>query len=150
MGLAMSETFAVNASTGASTHYTGYDFTGFCRGHDGRYYGIKADGLYLLDGKADAMIDFGDLDFGTSAEKRIAAAYGSYASPEPMNLHITEGEDTYDYPGRGVSETIEPHRFDTGKGLRSNYFGVAASNTDGAYFELDAVELAVVATSRRI
>lgn len=146
----MNETFAVNASTGASTHYTGYDFTGFCRGHDGRYYGIKADGLYLLDGKADATIDYGDLAFGTPAEKLLSGAFFEGLSDSYMSIGLTAESDEYWYDARSFSDTPNAHRFDTGRGLKANYFGVKMKNTEGEYFEIDAVELAVVKTQRRI
>lgn len=144
------ETFAINATTGASTHYTGYDFTAMCRGHDGRYYGIKADGLYLLNGPANSVVDFGDINFGTSAEKKLATAYATYKSDARMNMSITAMGETYEYPARSLSDVLNTERFDIGKGLRANHFGVGMSNTDGEYFELESAELAVVATTRRI
>ena len=143
-------TFSINAETGASTQYTGYGFDSFCRGHDGKYYGIKADGIYLLEGTVESAIDFGDLNFGSTAEKRILTAYVSGSSDDLLNLHITDENDTYEYPARQIGEGNNTVRFDVGKGLKANYFGVKLTNTDGADFAIDAVEIAAVATSRRI
>lgn len=143
-------TFSVNAETGASTQYTGYSFDSFCRGHDGKYYGIKADGIYLLEGQADSEVDFGDLNFGTTAEKRLLTSYTSGESDDLLNLHVTDERDTYEYPARQINEGNNTVRFDVGKGLKANYFGIKITNTDGADFAIDAVEIAAVATSRRI
>jgi hypothetical protein len=149
MGLTMT-TYAVNAETGASTRYTDYGFDSFCKGPDGKYYGIKADGLYLLEGTAESVIDFGDLDFGTSAEKAVQAAYISGASADPLVMTITQDDEDYEYPARSCSDKIKTHRVDTGLGLQANYIGVKVGNQDGSDFTIDAVELAAVALSGRI
>jgi hypothetical protein len=149
-------TYAINVMTGASTRYDNFGFDSFCRAEDGKYYGIRADGIYRLEGAddagvpIDADIDFGHLDFGTSAEKRIATAYAGVASDEVMELRIQVGDETYDYPARSSSETLQQQRFDVGKGLKSNYFDVSIHNTDGGDFEMDSIEIAAVSTSRRI
>lgn len=149
-------TLCTNIKTGAATEYSGYGFESFCRAHDGRYYGINEGGLYLLDGETDdgveisAVIDYGDIDFRASALKSLAAAYAQAASEERMELRITQNGDEYEYLARSYSEEMQAQRFDTGKGLRANFFGVKIANTEGCDFTLDSVELAVVATSRRI
>lgn len=141
-------TYAVNEN-GATTRYTGYDFESFCH-FNGKYYGIKADGLYLLDGTADAFVDLGDLDFGTSLEKRVTNAYVGGASDAQLELTITQRGTEYTYPARSYDSETNVQRFDTGKGLRANYFGVKVSNVEQSPFTIDAVEVAAVATSRRI
>lgn len=149
-------TLCTNAKTGAATEYTNYGFESFCRGHDGRYYGIKAGGLYLLDGDTDdgtsidSVIDYGDIDFGASTLKSVAAAYANVSSSDKMELRITQEGVEYEYAARSCSEEIQAQRFDTGKGLRANFFGVKIANTEGCDFTLDSVELAAVETSRRI
>ena len=141
-------TYAVNEN-GATTRYTGYDFDSFCH-FNGKYYGIKADGLYLLDGTANATVELGDMDFGTSLEKHRASAYVGCASDAPMELTITQRGTDYTYPTRSYDDATNVQRFDVGKGLRANYFGVRVSNVDQSPFTIDAVEVAAVATSRRI
>lgn len=149
-------TLCTNIKTGAATEYTNYGFDSFCIGHDGRYYGIKASGLYLLDGDADdgasidSVIDYGDIDFGTSALKIVAAAYANVASGDQMEIRITQEGVEYEYHARSCSEEIQTQRFDTGRGLRANFFGVKVANASGCDFTLDSVELAAVETSRRI
>lgn len=142
-------TFAVNEN-GATTRYSDYAFDSFCKGPDGRYYGIKSDGIYLLEGAVDSHVDCGDISFGTSAMKKLAGAYVAVASEADMLLHVTENGKTFDYPSRPRRDDIGVHRFDVGKGLRANYFGIALSNTDSATFTMDTVEVAAIPVSRRI
>lgn len=142
-------TYAVNQN-GATTRYGNYGFDSFCKGPDGRYYGIKADGLYLLEGTTDSTIDFGDLNFGTSALKAILPPYVACGSDDKLMLTVTQNEVDYDYLSRGYDATMKVQRFDVGKGLRSNYFGVKLSNIDGSDFTIDAVEVPAKPLSRRI
>ena len=124
-------TLCTNAKTGAATEYTNYGFESFCRAPDGNYYGIKAGGLYLLSGETDdgakvnSIVDYGDIDFGTSELKHLLAAYANVASSEYMALLITQEGDEYEYLARSCSDQIKTQRFDTGKGLRANFFGVS-------------------------
>ena len=143
-------TYAVN-SNGATTRYANYGFDSFCRGTDGKYYGIKADGLYLLEGAVDAEVDFGDLDFGTSALKGMTNAYISGQSDNKMRITVTEGSKSYTYVARDYDDANKTQRVDFGKGLRSNYFGIKLhNNADGSDFTIDAVEIAAVPKTRRI
>ena len=143
-------TFCINKITGASTRFTGYDFNSMFRGTDGKYYGVKADGIYLLEGEAEASVDFGDINFGTSLEKRLMSAYAGCQSEQPLVLEVTQCEETYDYPARSASDCLNVVRFDLGRGLRANYYGIAIKNQDGTDFTIDSVELTALPTTRRI
>lgn len=149
MGIAMT-TYAVNQN-GATTRYGNYGFDSFCKGPDGRYYGIKADGLYLLEGSVSSEVDFGDLDFGTSALKSVQAIYANCSSSQPLKVKVTlPDESSYTYAMRTFSENIKTHRADPGKGLSANYFGLSLLNDEAGSFELDGVEVAAIERSRRI
>lgn len=143
-------TFCINKTTGATTSLTGYSFNSMFKASDGKYYGVKADGIYLLEGKADASVDLGDVGFGTSAEKRMSAAYAGCQSSEPLVLEVTQCGDTYEYPARNAPDCLDVVRFDLGRGLRANYYGIAVKNQSGADFTIDSVELLAAPTSRRI
>lgn len=143
-------TYAVNAKTGATSEYTWPAFLGMVKGHDGKYYGIKADGLYLLDGAADAVIDFGKSDLGTDTEKRLAAGYATFSSAEPMNLAVEVEGAAYTYVSRGFSANLQPQRFDVGRGLKGTFFNFTITNTNGAAFYLTSVGIAPAGTTRRI
>lgn len=146
MGLTMT-TLSVQLDTSAATRYSNYGFDSFCRGPDGRYYGIKADGLYLLEGEVEGEVDFGDLNFGTTGQKGLQTAYVSASSPEPLTLLVTDESGEYEYSARTSSETVDTHRFDTGRGLRANYFTLKLRGTG---FAVDALEVAAILFSRRI
>ena len=139
-------TLATNLKTGATTRYTGYDFNSMFLGHDGRYYGVKADGLYLLEGKADSEVDFGDLDFGTSQHKKLVAAYISGRLGNHMTLKVFD----YEYQTRSYDPESNTQRFDPGKGFRENYFPIRLANNEGADFTIDSLEITAVASQRRI
>lgn len=140
-------TLSVQLDTAAATRYSDYGFDSFCKGPDGRYYGIKTDGLYLLEGDVEGTVDFGDLNFGTTAMKALQPAYVSASSPEPLTLIVTDESGEYEYQARTSSETVDTHRFDTGKGLKANYFTLKLRGTG---FAVDALEVAAIPLSRRI
>ena len=149
-------TLCTNLKTGAATEYTNYAFDSFCRAHDGKYYGIKSDGLYLLEGvddsgsNIDSVIDYGDLDFGTDALKHVTNTYANVSSSDKMELRITQSGNEYSYLARSYSDDVQTHRFDCGRGLRANLFGIKIANTEGCDFTLDSVEISVVKTKRRV
>ena len=147
--------WAVNAETGATTRYEGFDFNSYAKIGDS-YFGCKADGIYQLDGDTDAgepiraMVSFGKQDFGTSALKRITNAYVGVSGQGRLFLKIMAEGQEYTYAARSYDENIQVQRFDTGKGLRVNWLEFELYNADGEDFELASVEFAVVPTSRRI
>lgn len=143
-------TYAVNEVTNASTRYTGYGFDSFCKGPDGKYYGVKSDGLYLLEGPVNSEIDFGDIGFGSSVLKSIPAVYVTCLSTEKLMLKVIQSGVEYEYAARGYDDTLEAQRFDPGKGLRANYFGLKLANIDGSEMTVDTVEPLVTTLSRRI
>lgn len=145
-------TFAINMTNGASTRYSDYAFDSFCQGPDGKYYGIKADGLYLLEGEfnGDASIGLGNIDFGSRTLKFLPAAYVQASSDDVLELVVSGGGDEYEYPARSSSDTLKTHRFDLGKGLRENYFELTLRNTNGSKFDIDNFEIPEVKSKRSI
>lgn len=144
--------WVLNTLTDATTRYEYFDFDSFCRAEDGKYYGIRADGIYLLEGETDAgfdidsAINFGRLSLGTTALKHLTNAYAAVSSSAQMMLII----DGNTYLARGNSLTQKGQRFDVGKGLRQTYFTPIMVNVTGCAFVLDSLELAALATDRRI
>ena len=139
--------WCVNLGSGATTRYTGFDFTSYSGD-----YATASDGLYEVGASAtvDASINFGEEDFGADQEKRILAAYLECLSTEPLVVSIaTANGVVYNYPARSSSETLNTHRIDPGKGLRSNRFNIIVSN-NGDDFKLASVSFAPVASNRRI
>jgi hypothetical protein len=142
----------VTLGVNASTKFTNYEFDSFCKGADGNYYGIRAEGLYLLSGDSDngtdidAHVDLGTLNFGSSLLKRGYAAYLAGTSDDKMVM----GVNGYEYVARSFDDAPSVHRVDIGKGIRANYFDLTVGNRNGAAFELDSVEFKPAGTGRRI
>jgi hypothetical protein len=145
-------TWSVTLGSNASTNYTNYEFDSFCKGPDGEYYGIKSDGLYLLNGDTDdgaeieASIDLGELNMGTSKLKRLDNIYIAAASAKKLVI----GVNGYSYDTRSNSLTMQEHRADIGKGIRATFLSVTVSNKEGSHFEIESLEARAVPTSRRI
>lgn len=149
-----SETWVVNTESSASTRYDGYGFNSFAAIGD-RHYGCRADGVYLLEGGDDAGhpisagVSLGQHDFGTQALKSMDAVYVGVSSSGALFLKVGDGENEYTYKARRNDERMKTQRFDTGRGLRSNFFTFELTN-EGDAFELDSVTFHVVASQRRI
>ena len=148
--------WAVNATNLAATTYSNFAFTSISEG-----YGTLADGLYALAGADDAgaeilaKVSFGKVDFGSEALKLMPAAYAGFASESPLSLTVGYVDETgdfveYDYPTRAQCQSLAVQRFDTGKGLRANWFELAVSNTDGADFQMAFISFEPSASQRRI
>ena len=145
----------VVSEKGQSSRYEGYEFNSFSK-LGSRYYGMKADGLYLLEGEDDAgapiqaSIGLGMMDFGTSALKRIANCYIGLSSSGTAFLKVIANGEEYLYAARSDDPYMATQRVDIGKGIRANYMTFELYNSNGCDFELNSVEFAAVALNRRI
>lgn len=153
--------WALTTSNRALSQYDHYPFTGFAQ-HGGRYYGVAADGVYLLDGDDDngtpvsAAVRTALMNFGTAKHKRLPAVYLAYRSPGPLALKVVTTSDTgapverwyrvRERPTTALRET----RVDIGRGLRSVYWQLELVNTDGADFDLDTMTLVPMILTRRL
>lgn len=137
-----------NLANGSVTKYTGYDFNSYAGS-----YALKSDGLWQLDADKPvaATVDFGSEDFGSDYEKAMPSCYVGMAGDAPLMLTVSQPDGSeYDYEARSYSETLDIHRIDTGRGLRSSWFGLKLSNIDGADFELQSVAFTPAQQTRRI
>ena len=160
-----SETWVVNTdksggtpgrpATFASLRYENFDFNSFAR-FQGTAFGARGDGIYLLEGDDDAgkrikaSVDFGKQRFGTSAFKRVPAAYVGTSSSGKLFMRVTWNDNDYIYAARSFDEELRTQRFDLGKGLKANYIEFELYNGDGEDFDLDTVEFIQVPLDRRI
>lgn len=148
------EAWVVNADSNASTRYDGFGFNSFAA-FGGKHYGCRADGVYLLGGANDAGrpiiggVNFGQHDFGTQSLKSMDAVYVGVSSSGALFLKVGDGQKEYTYRARRNDPRMKTQRFDTGRGLRSNFFTFDLTN-DGDAFELDSVAFNVIASNRRI
>ncbi|GDY37217.1 hypothetical protein [Acidovorax sp. NB1] len=154
-GVDDSETWAVNAETGASSRYESYGFNSYAV-IDGVAYGAKSSGIFKLEGDDDAgepiqaHLHFGQHDFGMPEIKSVPNVYVGVGASGAVYLRAGDGKDAYLYRVRHTDTRQATQRFDLGKGLRASYFTFELYNEGGADFELDTIRFEVVPLKRRI
>lgn len=130
------------------TRYTNFPFTQIVRHHN-KYYGVAADGLYLLEGETDD----GDpiawsfrtvlTDAGSKQFKRVRSVYigGRLTSQTTVTLVVGEEQDlTYSYTTPRGSNA-QNYRQMFGKGVRTRYFALELSDASGNFIEVDSLDL---------
>lgn len=141
--------WCLNLDNLSATNYTDFDFTSASGG-----YGTKADGIYLLEGSglvANWLVGFGKHNFGSEKEKHLPAVYLGATSDEPITLRIgTASGEEYDYDARSCGASMNMHRIDVGRGLRSNWFDLTLLQSNGSDFTLASVSFMPLASSRSI
>lgn len=147
--------WVINRRTGATWRYEGYNFTRYLQTRE-HSYGVKQDGIYLLDGDLDiaapiqASVDFGRKNFGTTLAKRLESIYLTADSDGDMSLRVEDDSgNEYFYTVRGVSP-LDTTRAELGRGLRANYYSLQLYNVDGADFELANIEFLTAVLKRRL
>ncbi len=154
-GVDDSETWAVNAETGASSRYESYGFNSYAV-IDGVAYGAKSSGIFKLEGDDDAgepiqaHLHFGKHDFGMPEIKSVPFVYVGVGASGAVYLRAGDGKDAYLYRVRHTDTRQATQRFDIGKGLRASYFTFELYNEGGADFELDTIRFEVVPLKRKI
>lgn len=137
----------INLKTGAAARYSGADYTSFSNG-----YGTTAAGIYTISdaGSVDAYAHLGNENFGVENEKFMPASYVGAESDAAIGLDVTAHGTTYSYQARSFSTSLNIHRIDCGRGLRSNYFGLKLTNPGGGKFKIASLSFAPAASSRRV
>lgn len=149
------EVWVVNDESSASAMYEDYSFNSFAK-FDGKYYGAKSDGIYLLDGDTDdgqpvrSSVSFGRRDFGDSAKTSIHSCYIGVASDGTLVLKVTADGTEYLYRTTRTTGELATQRIKTGRGIKANYLTLELFNADGADFELDNIEFELAKLARRI
>lgn len=141
-------TIVMNTLTGAVSEYTGFGFQSITPTHAG-----SATGLFVLGGDADvdqpivAHVVTGKQLWGGSLKKTAQAVYFSLKGSGTSTLTVVGEGASYSYPfpvlPAGQSRSVP------GKGLRENYLAFGYSNTDGAAFQLDRIEVLVAQSKNR-
>ena len=143
-----------NARTGAVSRYLRYGFDSFAQ-IGGHYFGVAEDGVYLLEGNTDAgqrieaRAGTGLLDLGAKELKHVSAVYLDAASDGVLSVRVQAGDQRYTYQARRASQHNAQQRVDTGRGLRATHYSFELLN-GGADFELDAMDVNVAKSARRI
>lgn len=141
-------TIAFNTLTGAVSEYDGFGFQSITPTHTG-----SATGLFLLGGDTDAgqpivaTVTTGKQLWGSSLKKVAQLVYFSLKGSGVSTMTVTGESASYSYPfpvrPAGQSRSVP------GKGIRENYIAFGYSNTDGAYFQLDRIEVLVAESKNR-
>lgn len=145
----------INPNLAASTALDNYSFTGFGQ-HKGKRYGIRPDGLYVLEGdtdngtRIDSFISLGNRNFGTAKQKRMRHAYIGASTDGRMVLKVIVNGQEYLYAVKNPSTDMAEQRVDIGRGLRSNYWNFELMNREGADFEIDTIKFMPIVLERRI
>lgn len=141
-----------------TTRYTNFAFDRIVR-YKNSYFGMAADGLYLLEGTTDyasptptpvtwaiksAMTDFGSAQLKTPESIYFSGRFGA----TNVTMYAGEGSGTqYSYP-RPATAAARNHRQVLGRGVKARYFAFGATGAD--VLELDDVDFSVAKMTRRI
>lgn len=138
------------------TRYTNYPFTQILR-YRNAYYGVAADGLYLLGGDTDAgaaiasdwcthMTDFGSIKLKTPEALYVGGRIGPTATATAVVGE--KGDQVYSYatPRTGAQN----YRIKLGKGLKSRYYGFGLADPAGGAMDIDTLDIPIDGMSRGI
>ena len=138
----MTKAIILNTLTGAVSEYDNFAFHGITPTHAGSALGLYAMGGDLdIDQPIVATVTTGKQLFGASVKKFLDLVYFSLKGSGTGSLSVVGESATHAYPfpvrPAGVS------RAKPGRGIRENYLAFGYSNTDGANFTLDRIEVPV-------
>ena len=139
------------------SRYSNFPFTQIVR-YRNSYFGVAADGLYLLEGTTDDGADIpyavktATTDFKSPMQKTVASAYfaGRLGSDATVTLHAGEGAQTQPYSystPRGA--LAQNHRQVFGKGIKAHRY-YALGLAGAGELALDSIELDTHDMKRRI
>jgi hypothetical protein len=141
--------YVMNRRTQAVTRYTNYGFSHIVH-FAGRYYGVKSDGIYLLEGDTfggtsiDARVKTSKLDFGTQYHKRVPYAYIGNATELDVTVH-TDGVEQGTYRSEHGAK-----RARLARGPKGRYFEFEIANVGGQELGINGVEFIAEVLSRRV
>lgn len=151
----------MNATNKAITEYQPYDFNSLAV-MQGVLYGANDAGLFRLDGATDDAVNINA--YARTALTRIAdgrmsqvdSAYLGYSSDGIIQLKAITTSATGAKTSRVYqlnaqnADANRSGRIKLGKGIKSVYWAFEVSNSLGADFTIDVIELRALALSRRI
>ena len=147
--------WTLNLDSDGSTRYENYDFNSFAE-INGKYYGAKSDGVYLLrgaddDGEAiDSLVNFGNLSFGSINRKAMPYLYAGMSSDGKLVLKVEADGQTFLYTARDSTAMQKAHRFELGRGLQASYYDLEIQATGGQAFDLATIEFHPIELKRRL
>jgi hypothetical protein len=141
-------TIAMNTLTGSVSEYTGFGFQSITPTHAG-----SAAGLFTLGGDTDAgqpivaQVTTGKQLWGGTLKKTAQMVYFALKGSGTSTMTVTgeRASHSYPFPVRPDGQS----RSKPGLGIRENYLAFGYSNTDGAAFQLDRIEVLVAESKTR-
>lgn len=143
----------------AHTKYLNYPFLALGK-LGSSYYGVAADGIYLLSGENDngteinADVRTGFEEFDSDALKRVLNVYAAMTSDNDIYVQLdTDGEDTlrsYVLQHKGHTTGMTRARADAARGHRSRYWQVGLRTCNGADFEVSEMNVLVQQLKRKV
>lgn len=144
-------TWAVNARTGATTEYTGYEFNSFAE--VGRtYLAASRTGLYELKGDDDAGADIiakmktGIVQFYNANHTHLYGVYMAVRGEGDYLLRVDTKDGTRTYSVK--VDSMKTARTHVGKGVRARYFTFELEST-GQDFDLEHIRFVPLIARRR-
>jgi hypothetical protein len=142
------------------SQYDGFDFNSYARIGD-TYWAAGDEGLFALGGGTDAGAPIDAhvttmmLDFDSTRQKRVVAAYLGYTSEGRVVLKVRAVDDgrlvEHWYEAREDSPEVPQEGYmPLGRGLKSRYWQFTLANENGADFEVDRLELWPIILNRRV
>lgn len=146
----MTKAIIMNTQTGAVSEYDGFAFHSITPTHAG-----SALGLYTLGGNLDvatpivSTVMTGKVHWGTTLKKLLDMVYFALRSSGVSAMTVVGATASYSYPITVLTPGVS--RSKPGRGIRENYLAFGYTNTDGADFQLDRIEVASgESTNRRV
>jgi len=145
--------YAVNVLNGALSVYQGFDFHAMVTTPQG-VFGVGSDGVYRLGARGDAgqtinaSLLLGGNDFGSNTLKRIESLYFGLSTDGQLFARLrADGGDEQIYRVSGREQTANVR---TARGVTGRTWALRLELLDATHADLQHVEFAVAASSRRV
>lgn len=155
-GSAVYTGWIMNSENFAVSTYSNYEFTDMAL-INGQYYGVKEDGLFLLDGNLDdgafieSIVRSAKLEFGTSNLKTVTMMYlGFRGDGNPVLKVVTDEKEETWYEVVEYRTDLRTATISLGKGQIGRYWQFEIVTTDSTQLELDSVELLPMVFKRKV
>lgn len=147
--------WVVNARTGAHSDYQNWNFNSMAKIGE-KYYGMKADGIYLMEGDTDAGTDIdwviktGLTKLGSSRIKKVPRAFIGIRSDGCILLKIaTDQQRERWYKLDNLEDFLTSRQVKLGRGVKGLYWKFALESINGSSLEYDKIDLLPLVLSRR-
>lgn len=141
--------YVMNLENAAVTKYLNYAFDNIVN-FGNKFYGIKSDGVYLLEGDTDngtsipATIELPPTDFGSAIKKRVSDYYIDSSNTTVITPNV-DGSDIGPY-----TAVFTGRKTQTGRGAKGRYWGLKVENSSGGAMNINSIEIQSSITSRRV